>query len=426
MVVHCQGCGSAVRATAATVQCCYCGHRQVVDPQLFNRLMHYQQGFAAAQGQASDQLTQAQRFDDWAEKGSTANSYILTVGVLLLCAIPLGLGQAWEAELLTQTQSWALGGGLALVVITVMVWLMWPSRGSGRAALRLGEGSEAACPTCGADNAFAHGDPWSACAYCGTTLLASNAVIRDGLDAAGRSARHAELERVRAWRELQAGTDSFDVHVTVAIVAFMTICAPGVSLFSGVLGEETVVPGGVFVVVMVVGFVGVTGFLLWRKSRLRALERAVEAFAQRSQGVATHHPKGSVAWLNAFWPAPFDVELLSKTSRIGAVSDVVAGYAAHTLFVTPWGEPSELHVLLAARLPPCPGGMPEQIQALQHAGFQPYATPAGLHLVATEPLADRVAAEPGHLAHIAPVLTRAAESLRSWGAVAVGASQGQT
>jgi len=428
IVVQCHRCGASLTPTQlGAVGCAHCGHRQALDPHTSARLAHYLQRFATAQGHVVRERTEAEKYERWAQHGSTRNSYILTIGFVWMCGFPLVLAHLWEQRVLTEPAARGIGIGIGVLTVAVMAFLMWPKDRTRRAASAPGA-SLVSCPTCGAGNPFRHGSAATVCRYCTTTLLASGDVVCDGLDAARRNVRLAELRRLRAERSHYVSDDVFEFRVWALVALSMGVGMPVVSAVNTIVGGGGPVPLAVPLVAAGVALTGIAGWMIRRWRHISQLRNAVDELATRVHGVAQRHPTATVAWLNAFWPALFDMDVLGTTKRFGAVSAVVDGFAVHVFHATSASTPARLSILVAAWLPdisdgcgPGPAAPPATYQAILQAGFRLANTPAGICLTASQEAADQVGRDPHRMIQLTTTLTQAAQLTRTLGGVPVGA-----
>lgn len=423
---RCAQCGGARPLDARPTPCPFCGRVQAAPDALLAELGEYERSVADVRARVREHERAADQWHGWGDSRAVrtrgAWAIPLVFVFVLFPALVFGLQAVGGALGLDKGQASFVAMGLFVACLAgYFVWGYGGRRRRGHAGTRA---QRVACPRCGAPNSLAVGATQAACAHCQAPLVPTHAVMDRALDDVRTAARRAEIERHRVERAAMAGLyaqsmPNFATYylsgIAVVLMGALTL-AVTVGAFENDRGATAALP--ILWALFLALLAGVFAFFRARARKLASYRRTIAIVARQLGGRPVASSRDVVAWLDAFWPAPYPTtRLFTGRFYVGAIV-APRGFAA-LLEVDPTGYaqganyaayyPRRVELLLAADLavsaswPPAAQAI---VDELARAGFSVAPTAAGLHATGDAARVERTTADPESIALLTTVTMR--------------------
>jgi hypothetical protein len=366
--IPCPRCGGIFPLTTIGVgiECPYCAHRFSLGADAVAELERYQAEVHAALGQAEVEQREIAR---WQRRtASTGSPWFGLLWIAAVIIVPtLGSFALKIAAEQVEIQDW-VGRSLSLALVFAPLALLTGAslvlgvqakRSLDRASVGA---SRVACPSCGAPNDLGAGQALASCRYCQAALVPSRTVMMQAIGAARAAQRSAEIARYRTERSaaqlnLRRSAPSATPYIALGAPLPIILTATIVFGVSAVRGDPDAplpVVGGMLTL-LGLNLCAMVGVYAWRSFRRARFTQAIAALARQFGGRILPGMPDVVAWLNAHWAAPYDVQYMSSGPHHVAAAIDAAGYAVlvdvDTHAADPERCPPRAHIVLAALIP---------------------------------------------------------------------------
>jgi len=439
--VTCRSCGGAIalKSLEPRVQCPYCGNMQAVDRALLEGLARYQDSLKSRLDEAHRDLDVARSYDLHYGRLKKGGWKVTALALLLFMGIPLvviytGIYLMKRGVLSNQDSPLITLAVLGATAVGVVIYSLWYYSGARkRRKVSIGP-SRVACPSCGAAHELTAGQVLDTCRYCGGALVPSAQAMAETLEEARQAARSARMERFRKEREGIATIMSYSAggsvpYIVMGSFAVMLVPATAVFTFQMAVGKEPYNPAIFILWALSVGLLAViTGLAVWRSRRKAQWKAALDGLGLKYGGRSFRGAREVVAWLNTYWPGPYDIVNIMAGYYGGGAAFMLKGFPA-LLFVDPVAASdkhrAKVHLFVAAFVPGVsdaddPGGsgsVPDTFAAwFGREGFPVTVQQAGLLAEAEEDLVRALRRAPAEAARLEPVFLKMVELAGALGA----------
>ena len=448
--VRCVQCGGAIAigAPGSAPICPYCHHAQPVPQALGAELSRYRVGFDVERAKGAEHDRARTQWDRWyggQTPGGQKRQTVLLI-VIVYVAFPVV-----AAALFMGAQALGVRGEdtkyvsfllLGLLFTSVLGWqyVAYVRRQRSARPKEVLANELLACPMCGAPHAFEAGAVDARCRHCQAPILPSPIAMAHAIDAAKLARRRAAMARHRSERHAMrvlGASATFNGRIAVwwslgLVGGGLIVAMTGATIDA--LGNPrlptTALPtlGLVWMVMLAAAIVAV--LVLQHRRRLRARwKSAIARVAEQLGGESLSGVDASIAWLDAYWPAPFSITSLMVGRSYQAAAGIPHGFPC-LVHVDPMpmstkgsAQEARIDVLVAANVPNAtetswPAIRPETaaiLSGLEHEGFAIHLHDAGLMAHATPPLLAIMRKAPERAALLASVGSRLSLAAQTMG-----------
>jgi hypothetical protein len=408
------------------IRCPFCANHFGLSLEQLAELAGYQASVQAAFSHAGREHQLRVQWEQRAERESSPLwplvGFLVGLGALLV--VILALRQGVSAGLLPEGLAAA---GTGVVFLGFMAGLLaligWPIVTGRRLGVRPAlHTTRVACPSCGAPNELHPGQTLEVCRYCRSALVPSRTIMQHVADAARITARAAEIARYRSERSAMLvkmrGMHAAGGYAVGAGVlsGFFTVITVSSAIRVGYGNPDIPLLAIAATAAPALICLGIAGLMFDRQRRRKdSYLSAMADLARQFGGEPIRDLAGVIAWLNAYWAAPYEIVDLGTGPSHVAAALAPGGYAA-LVDVVPWvphGYRPRVLVLIAADVPEAalrghavsPDAAQASWQWLSQAGFAVTVGRSGVIARARGPAHDFLANSPESLHLLATVLT---------------------